>query len=44
MPEEMSKEDILRKLDRFNLPGLSFIHRQELDKDFTKKEVKDAIF
>ena len=44
MPEEMSKEDILRKLDSYNLPGLSFIHRQELDKDFTEKEVKDAVF
>ena len=44
MPEEMSKEDILRKLDSYNLLGLSFIHRQELDKDFTEKEVKDAVF
>nr|POE82903.1 putative ribonuclease h protein [Quercus suber] len=44
MPEEMSKEEILRKLDSYNLSGLSFIHRQELDKDFTEKEVKDAVF
>nr|POE60815.1 glutamate decarboxylase 1 [Quercus suber] len=26
MLEEMSKEDILRRLDNYNLPGLSFIH------------------
>ena len=44
MPEEMSKEDILRKLDSYNLLGLSFLHRQDLDKDFIEKEVKDAIF
>ena len=44
MPEEISKEDILRKLDSYNLLGLSFLHRQDLDKDFIEKEVKDAIF
>ena len=42
--EEVSKEDILRKLDNYNISGLSFLHRQDLDKDFTKKEVKDAVF
>lgn len=43
-PKEMSKEDITNILDIYNLLGLSFIHRQGLDKEFTEKEVRRQSF
>lgn len=43
-PKEMSKEDITNILDIYNLLGLSFIHRQGLDREFTEKRSQEAVF
>lgn len=43
-PEKISKEDIAKTLDTYNLPRLTFIHKQGLDKEFTEKEVRGAVF
>lgn len=43
-PEVMSREDIANIWDIYNLPGLSFIQRQGLDREFAEKEVRRQSF